>query len=184
MKKNLITCFLCLSSIITNSQNLTLNKILELKNKDLGYVEEYLNENNWNLLNADKNETTGTEIITFEYNKDNYIVEQSSIIGFIYGTETGDNVVILDIRNKAKYFEYLNTVKKYGCKLISSEVEDDKIVKVYKGATTTFEFHSGRYPDSIPTWTLNIFSNEQYYQMYLNKLAEKLDKLESELNKK
>ncbi len=170
----------CLSNFILSAQNLTLNQLLEIRSKNLGYAEEFLVNNNWDLMNASEADENDVTIVSFVFNKNYYPIKESSLIGLIYNSDVNDNALSLQIVDKTKYIEYINTIKKLGCELILNEVEDGKIIKVYKGATTTFEIRSSRGSDSISTiWTMTITTNERYYQMFLNKTMRELEDIEN-----
>ena len=70
------------------------------------------------------------------------------------------------MNKKIKYNEYINSIKGYGCKLINSKVEDGDIVKIYRGATTTFKVISSTssnfYNEEKAVWQIFIVSNDDY----------------------
>lgn len=160
----IILLFICVFNV--HSQNLTLAEILEVKKKDLGNAEEYLTAKSWEFLDADEptDETLGTA--RFTYNKSYMPDFAESVLTFFYSSDSNKTRINIQVNKKNKYIEYLNSIKGYGCKLITSKVEDGKIVKIYRGATTTFEVSSSittnLHNEKIVVWQIFILSNDDY----------------------
>jgi hypothetical protein len=155
--------------LITNSvltQNLTLAQILEIKKKDLGNAEEYLTAKGWEFLEAEEPTFDRLGIATFAYNKSEISRSAESFLTFFYSSYSDQTRINIQVNNKTKYNEYINSIKGYGCKLINSKVEDGTIVKIYRGATTTFEVtsttSSNFYYQETAIWHIFIVSNDDY----------------------
>ncbi len=89
-----------------------------------------------------------------------------SFLTFFYSKFSDNKRVKIEVHKKEKYTEYVNTIKGYGCKMISSRVENGRIVKVYRGATTTFEIQTESseniYNEETAGWSFFIASNDDY----------------------
>ncbi|MDY0278136.1 MAG: hypothetical protein RBQ97_08625 [Acholeplasma sp.] len=161
----IITCLL-LSSNYTIAQNLTLGQVLEVKKKDLGNAEEYLSLKGWEFLEASEPVNNNLGSATFTYNKDNMSSVAESFLTFYYDKYNLTARVKVQINKISKYNEYLNTIRGYGCKMLSSEVKNGRIIKVYRGATMTFVIRSGTsenfFNEETAIWTIFIVSNDDY----------------------
>lgn len=160
---------LALALLISNSvlsQNLTLAQILEIKKKDLGNAEEYLTSKGWEFLEAEEPTYDKLGNATFTYNKSDMSSRAESFLTFFYSNYSDKTRISIQVNKKIKYTEYINSIKGYGCKLINSKVEEGKIVKIYRGATTTFEVTSSTssnfYNEETAVWFIFIVSNEDY----------------------
>lgn len=166
MKKTIF--ILTLSIISTNliAQNLSMGQILEIKKKDLGNAEEYLTAKGWEFKNAKEPSKGNMGRATFTYNKSNLFDLAESFFNYYYSGFSNITRISIQIHKKAKYNEYIAAIKGYGCKLIKSKVKNGNIVKVYRGATTTFEVTSGtsenKYYEENAAWSIIIVSNEDY----------------------
>lgn len=166
MKKFLfVFAFLLINNNVL-SQNLTLAQILEIKKKDLGNAEEYLTSKGWEFLDAVEPTDNKLGIASFTYNKSDSSDLAESFLNYYYDSYSDLTRINIQINKKVKYTEYLNSIKGYGCKLINSKVENGKIVKIYRGATTTFEIKSSTssnfYNEDTAIWHMFIVSNEDY----------------------
>jgi hypothetical protein len=149
-----------------SSQNLTLNQLLELKKKDIGNAEEYLTERGWEFFNAEEPtfDTMGKALFT--YNKNEMSERAESFLTFLYSEYSERTRISIQINKKMKYTEYINSIKSFGCKLISSKIKDGEIVKIYRGATTTFKITSSTstnfFNEATAVWHLFIVSNDDF----------------------
>ena len=88
-----------------------------------------------------------------------------SFLNFYY-SYLGENRLSIQISKNAKYVEYLSGVKKFAPTPINSKIVDGDLVKIHKGATTTFEFTIGtasnRFGNTKSSWSLFIVENEDY----------------------
>jgi hypothetical protein len=168
--KYALISFLCVWILISHSavkgQNLTMGQLLEVKKKDLGHVEDYLTSKNWEFLEASDPSWDKLGSATFTYLKDNMSDRAQSFITFYYSDESSTTRLNIQVNNKYKYTEYVNAIKGFGCKMISSKVENGQIVKIYRGATTTFKITSGTvenmYNEDSASWVFLIVSNKDY----------------------
>ena len=161
----LVFAFLLISNNFV-AQNLTLAQILEVKKKDLGNAEEYLTAKGWEFLEAEEPTFDKLGNATFTYNKSDMSSRAESFMTFYYSGYSDKTRISIQVNKKIKYNEYINSIKTYGCKLINSKVEEGKIVKIYRGATTTFEVTSSTssnfYNEETAVWNIFIVSNEDY----------------------
>lgn len=166
MKQFLLAFTLLLISNSVLSQNLTLAQILEIKKKDLGNAEEYLTAKGWEFLDAEEPTYDRLGKATFTYNKSEMSSRAESFLTFFYASYSNKTRINIQVNKKIKYNEYINSIKGYGCKLINSKVEDGRIVKIYRGATTTFEVTSSTssnfYNEETAVWQIFIVSNDDY----------------------
>lgn len=153
------TSFLC-------SQNLTMSQILEIKKKDLGNVEEYLTFKGWEYMEASEPTIDKLGVASFSYNKNDMFGKAQSFLTYIYDDYSDVNEIIIQVNNREKYTEYLTAIKGYGCKMISSKVENENIVKIYRGATITFKVMTSvtknDFNQNKAVWIFDIYSNEDF----------------------
>ena len=165
MKHLLLTLTLLISNSVL-SQNLTLAQILEIKKKDLGNAEEYLTSKGWEFSDAVEPSDGQLGKATFTYNKSNTSDLAESFLTYLYSDYTGNTRIDIQVHKKIKYNEYINSIKGYGCKLIDSKIEEGRIIKIYRGATTTFRISSSTssnfYNEETAIWNIFIVSNEDY----------------------
>ena len=166
MKKLLsLSAFLLISNCVL-SQNITLAQILEIKKKDLGNAEEYLTAKGWEFNEAEEPTIDKLGNATFTYNKSDMYDLAESFLVYYYSNYSDKTRIWIQVNKKVKYTEYINSIKGYGCQLINSKVENGKIVKIYRGATTTFEVTSSTssnvYNEESAVWFIFIVSNEDY----------------------
>ena len=166
MKQFLLAVAIMLFCNNALAQNLTLAQILEIKKKDLGNAEEYLTSKGWEFLDAVEPTDGQLGKATFTYNKSESSDLAESFLTYLYSDYTGNTRINIQVNKKIKYNEYINTIKSYGCKLIDSKIEDGRIVKIYRGATTTFKVTSSTssniYNEESAIWFIFIVSNEDY----------------------
>jgi hypothetical protein len=166
MKKllTIIVCILVYNNAV--SQNLTLAQILEIKKKDLGAAEEYLTAKGWEFKEAEEPSIDKLGNATFTYNKSDISDGAESFLTFYYSDNSDVTRIWIQVNRKIKYNEYINSIKSYGCKLINSKIEDGKIIKVYRGATTTFRVTSSTgsnyYNEEKAIWIIFLVSNDDY----------------------
>ena len=160
---------LALTLLISNSvlsQNLTLAQILEVKKKDLGNAEEYLTAKGWEFKDAEEPTYEKLGKATFTYNKSDMSDLAESFLTYYYSSNSENTRISIQVNKKIKYTEYINSIKGYGCKLIDSKIEEGRIVKIYRGATTTFRVSSSTssnfYNEETAIWKILIVSNEDY----------------------
>jgi hypothetical protein len=166
MKHLLILISLFLINNLVISQNLTLAQLLEIKKKDLGNADEYLTTKGWEFKGAEEPSDEKLGSVTYTYNKSEMSEMAESFLKYLYSDYNDKVRITIQINNKTKYNEYINSIKNFGCKLIKSKVEGGRIVKIYRGATTTFEIRSvsstNFYNQETASWYILIVSNYDY----------------------
>ncbi len=149
-----------------------MNQVLELRKKDLGNAEEYLTSKGWEFLKAAEPSLEKLGSATFTYNKDEMSALAESFFTYYYSNLWDTKRVIIQVNRNDKYKEYIDAIKGFNCKLISSYIENSSIVKVYQGATTTFIVQSGMsenvYDEESAIWTFFILSNDDYRDLYID----------------
>ncbi|MFW2134999.1 hypothetical protein ACK2M7_01720 [Chryseobacterium sp. TY4] len=74
--------------------------------------------------------------------------------------------ISVQMNKLAKYTEYLNGVKKFAPSPINTKIVDGDLLKIYVGATTTFEFATTTTNtldgNTKTTWLLFIAENDDY----------------------
>jgi len=166
MKKKLFLLILIFTSILVSAQNLSLAQLLEIKKKDLGNAEEYLTTKGWEFREAEEPTDEKLGFATFTFNKSDMSDLAESFLNYYYNNYSNTTRINIQINKKAKYNEYINSIKGFGCKLIKSEIQEGRIVKIYRGATTTFRISSSTssnfYNEETAIWLIFIVSNDDY----------------------
>lgn len=162
MKRILIFLFLSFAHISLSAQNLSLAQLLIIQKMDIGEVEEYLTARGWVLIETGKPDKNNYVNLTFAYDA-NFITKNANF--FLTYINLGDlgNCLQFQINIKDKYIEYLNAIKGKGYTLVSTDVEDDQIVKVYLDNSIAFEITT---PSSKPYHIISIFSRATYIYLY------------------
>lgn len=168
MKKTLLFIALLLSTL-SLAQNLTLNELISLRKMDLEDVESFLTKKGWNFKNGTEPQSDKLGSAIFVYGTDGDYEYAESFLNFYYSLD-GTNRLSIQISKLNKYNEYLSAVKSFSPTLVKSSIENDNLQKVYKGATTTFQFTTStsntRYGDTKAAWGLFIVGNEDYETQY------------------
>ncbi len=166
MTKTILIFILFQSTFQLFGQNLTMSQIVELRKKNLSEVEEFLTKKGWEFFNAEEKSYLQLPTVTFTYKKDYMSDRAESFLNYNYDDYPDSYRITIQVNDKDKYIEYLNSIKGYGCKIISSKVVNNEIIKVYRGATTTFEVHSrtskNYYNYDTAIWLFILFSNQEY----------------------
>ncbi|MBS1580558.1 MAG: hypothetical protein JST29_13070 [Bacteroidetes bacterium] len=163
MKKVLFFLALSIFTFKIYSQNITLDEVINLRNKDVTDVEEYLTNKNWTLLNAKEGYGTTMASIGFAYNKSSYDDRAESFIKYYYSDETETKRISWQINRKDKYSILLGQLKAKGVTLLNTKVKDGSIIKYYQGKTLTFVVSIDTDTDYIETkTTYNIFIITNY----------------------
>jgi hypothetical protein len=146
-----------------------MNQILELRKMELGNAEEFLTSKGWEFLDASEPSFEKSGTVTFTYLKDETSSVAQSFLTYIYNI-WGMKRIHIQVSENDKYINYINTIKGFGCKMISSYVEDGALVKIYQGSTTTFIIESSTsenlYNEDSATWTFFILSNDDYDELF------------------
>ncbi|MFW2135001.1 hypothetical protein ACK2M7_01730 [Chryseobacterium sp. TY4] len=142
-------------------QNLSLSQLISLRTMDLDNMETMLNQKGWKFINAEQGEnSSGT--VSFIYSSTNSLQYGEAFLSR-FTFENSEDTIWLQISKQAKYLEYLNAVKSFNPTLTFSGARDNSLVKIYQGATTTFEFATSttidKYGQEAPSWFLTIYKN-------------------------
>ncbi len=166
MKKAILLIFILTGPAVLFAQNLTMSQLLEIKKKDIGNAEDYLVSKGWEFLEAKEPTWDKFGSVAFTYEKDNMSSRAVSFLIYLFSDVSSQTRVLIQVHKKEKYTEYVNAIKSYGCEMVSSKVENNEIVKVYRGATTTFIIRSGTsenyFNEQSAVWTFSILSNDDY----------------------
>ncbi len=158
--------FILSNTFFVSAQNLTMGQLLEVRKKTLGDVEDYLTAKNWEFSAATEPSLGKMGKATFTFLKNFTSDRAQSFLTYYYSEVSSDTRINIQVHKKEKYTEDVNAIRAFGCKMISSKVENGQIVKVYRGATTTFEITSGtvenEYNEDSAIWTFFILSNDDY----------------------
>lgn len=164
-----ILLLVSLNSLEANSQNLTINQLIDLTKKEVGQAEEYLSSRGWEMYKAKSPKEDFLGYIIFSYQKSTLNDKAISFLTFYFNEYNDDKRVKIQVNSSSKYNEYLSVVKSLGCKLISSHVTDGDLVKVYQGATKTFIITTSTMKDVLETkttWEFFIMNNSIYDLMF------------------
>ena len=165
MTKYILLFIITLISFESYSQNISLDDVLQLRKKDLAYVEEYLLNKNWEFTKGEDATETTLETAQFIYCKTKSGNCEAILNYMTNSTVTDGNRISITLFKKESYNNYLKRIKDLGCQLINSKVIKESIVKLYKGKTTSFEiitFVGKINSEDIITYNINIMSNEVY----------------------
>lgn len=168
MKKIIFFILLNFSFLNIQAQNLTMAEILKLQKLNLAEAEEYLIAKKWNFFTVEsKNDYFKS--ISFAYDKNEWSDQALAFLSLAYYENTNELYrIYVQIHDQNKYLEYVNAIKAYKCKLISTNVDENgEIIKVYRGATSTFKIISGFATDNNhktkdSQWTFHIYQNKIY----------------------
>ncbi len=155
---------------VLSAQNLSLAQLLEIRKKSIGDVEEYLTSKGWDFYEAEEETYDNFGSASFAYNKSDISSGAESFLIFMHSSQFEKTRIFLQVNNRLKYDEYLNSIKSYGCKQINSKIEDGRIIKIYRGATITFivisSTSSNFYGEESATWGITVLTNEDYDLTY------------------
>jgi hypothetical protein len=148
------------------AQNLSFNQLLELRKKNLGEAEEFLTSKNWEFQEAAEPTSTSMGNATFTYNKSTMSSTAESFLTFMYGDVNLPNRLSIQVNNKAKYNEYLSSIKNAGFKLSTTTVEDGRLIKIYKNSNTVIKISASTSKNDFYTesaiWRFLICSKADY----------------------
>lgn len=154
------------------SQNITLDDAINLRNKDVTGVEEFLTDKGWTLLSAKEQNETSMASIGFAYNKTSYDDRAESFIRYLYSESTETKRISWQINRKEKYSIVLGQLKAKGVTLINTKVKDGSIIKYYQGKSLTFEVSINTdteyYGDTKTTYNIFIVTNYDYIVNFAN----------------
>lgn len=182
MKKITFTLLLILTSIVSQSQNLSMSELISLLGKDVSYVEEFLSEKGWMFRKAEDDDILSkfhnNSVMLFDYGRTIYDSDRAeSFLACSFNTNSLKvEYLQLQVANNEDYLEYMKAIKGYGCKLISSSYMRDGLSyglrKLYRGKTKTFRITTVTTkdeddPDKMDNyWSFVIMSNKTYNEHY------------------
>lgn len=169
-----------LSFFNLKAQNLSMGDLLQIRKMNIGAADDFLTSKGWEFSDAEEQSEGELASVGWTYNNNiNKKINNSNL--YIYFSEfdknnVQENRIYLFLNDKIKYFEYLNAIKNYDCKLIETEIKNGRLKKVYSSNTITFEIESSVIEDSIGnnllSWTILILSNYDYLMNFSNQLNE------------
>ncbi len=125
----------------------------------------------WEFSGAEEESFESYGSVTFTYNKSPFSDIAESYLIYLYSDALNVKKLMLQVNSIDKYNEYLAAIKSGGNKLIDSRVHDGEIVKIYQGATTTFEIKSSvssnRYGEDSAIWVLSVMNNVDYFNFFM-----------------
>lgn len=154
------------------SQNLTIDELINLRDSNISSVEEFLSGKQWKLIKSEEPTERNFGSIMFAYNKSDYDNSATSFVRYIYSNTSYTRRIGIQINSLEKYNSYLSRIKQViGCKLISTKINDDGILKVYgcKGITFMVKVKS------TSNYYITILDNSDYYQSYVHDENEQMD---------
>ncbi len=139
MKYKLIILFLFVFTI-SFSQNMTFEKILSIKNKNLSEVKKYLKNENWEIMHEHFSKQFKFGDIRFSFDNKNPNREIPLFITFYYeANDLVKNRIEFEISNKTIFDDFLNQFKSLDFKFINSKSDVNQTIETYKNETTTVE---------------------------------------------
>lgn len=146
------------------AQNLSLNELIDLRKKSLTEYTNYLKSKDWKVeekAGLSANDFGGKGLDSFRLKHNN----SESIIDYLINKKT--KRILIQIRQKDVYSQYLSKLLSTGYLLIKSGLENGNIVKVYQGkknsVKVTLASDKMNYStESNTTFVFLIMSNEDY----------------------
>lgn len=166
----ILICVICYTFV--SGQNVSIEELMSLRKKELAQVEEFLTGKNWTYIEGEEADITTLGGAKFSFAKNDYDDKAESFITYMYSIDYEVKRIMIQTQENSKYTAYLNKIKSFGCKLISSKIEGNSIVKLYRGATTTFKImvttiNGDDYSDATRTvYLIGIFTNEDYLEYF------------------
>ena len=160
--KKLLLFVLLASFCFGYGQNLSLSQLISLRTMSLDNMENLLNQKGWKFSEAEEQTAESSGLLSFIYSSTNSIQYGESFLSrFTFAN--GEDTIWLQISKQNKYLEYLNAVKNFNPTLTFSGIRNGSLVKIYEGATTTFEFETAttkdRFGEEKVSWFLTIYRN-------------------------
>jgi antitoxin component YwqK of YwqJK toxin-antitoxin module len=148
MKQKLILIFLMIL-FCSNSfgQKLTLSDLTNLCNKkNWQDVNQTLLLKGWTYYNSEKGDTEKYSTITWSYNKEEYS-DKAQAWFYLFTFENYPNKISYSVFNKTGYLLIQNSLAANGFKLISSEIEDEKVISTYSNLGYTLQISNAKRKD-------------------------------------
>jgi hypothetical protein len=135
----LLVCLLLFINTNCMAQMLTFDQVQSLRTKSLADVETFLTAKNWSMTDASAEEESKLGAVTFGYKVDEFDSEKaSSWINFIHNSDNNSyNRISIQLNTSALYTAYMARLTANGYKLLTSEIVDGGIEKVYQNKSTT-----------------------------------------------
>ena len=173
MKKITFTLLLILTSIVSQSQNLSMSELIPILGKDVAYTEEFLTNKGWKFRNIENDYDSYLfpkhPTMLFDYLRSIYDSDKASSFLLCVLDTNSLNVksIYFQIHSNKKYLEYMKAIKGYGCKLIDSHCTDYGFLKTYQGRTKTFLIYTTTIKENDSdelsnVWAFFIMSNLTY----------------------
>lgn len=164
--KNLLTLILLCFTMGLSAQNLSLNELIALRKMGLDEVESFLTKKGWHYKTGESALDEKMGMAQFVYGTDGDFDYAESFLNFYYPPVYGENRIGIQIGKRQKATEYLEAIKRFAPSPITTKVENGNLIKIYAGATTTFEFTTTKttdiFGDDLAFWNLFIVENEDY----------------------
>ena len=145
--------FLIVIALFNNNcdaQNLTLDQVLNLRTKQLSYVDEYLTTKKWSMLSAEEPTDENMGNISFAYNKGIYDDKAESFLDFYYSKfSILYNRIRIQVNKSSNYNIYIARIKSLGYKLKSSFLENGNLIKVYQTSNTIIKVTTSTQKDDF-----------------------------------
>lgn len=178
MKKILLIITGCFISTISFGQNLNLNELVDLQDKNIAEVEEFLTSKGWEFIKAvepkfqNKRDEKGRTYVTisdasllFAFDKAQNSNSANAFINYFYrNDQDAQNRIEIQLTNKEKYTELLNEIHNKNAELKDSYVKDESLVKVYQNANTTFKISTSKQETNADSTLYSVFimNNDLY----------------------
>lgn len=165
MRKILFLGLLFLMTVQVSAQNLSLSELISLRKMDLDEAETFLTKRGWHYRTGEAPEEGKLGSAEFVYGSNGDFDYAESFLRFYYRVY-GENRIGIQIGKSQKATEYLEAIKRFAPSPINTKVENGNLIKIYVGATTTFELTTtksrNKFGDDLASWNLFIVENEDY----------------------
>ena len=132
MKKSILILLVLFVSQLS-AQNLTLSDLQNICNKtNWEYANQYLINKNWEYYESTKGNSSKYNTITWSYNKS--YGDKASAWFYIYTYEGFPSKITYSVFNKSSYLTIQKKIELRKYKLLSSKIEDDKIISTYENS--------------------------------------------------
>lgn len=138
--KQIISLLFILISSVSYSQSITLEEVLELKNKNHREVKKYLQDRNWKIMHEHFSKELKFGDIRFSFDDANPDREIPLYITFYHeANEITKNRVEFQVTSKEKFDSYVSQLKSSNFNVISSTTDANQTVDTFKDEFTTIE---------------------------------------------
>ncbi len=131
MKNRILLLVFTLITFNSFSQKLSFSEVLKLREMSIGQVEEYLTSRGWGLTEEIEESQYSRAMNVFSFGDE-------SFISYYFSTE-GVGLISVGFYKREEYSQYLAEIKKIGCDMVDSRMEDGDIVKYYSNASLYFK---------------------------------------------